>query len=140
LFRSVIKISVFPFTLGPLAPRGGRRCYNDLTTLPGLYFQVAADVESLIDAFKSSASPPSEGIRSEWALFVRNVVAVMFHTKCGGTEAQVVSCANFALDIIRSPPPTAGFAVWNAVLSICTCTHFSPEIKTRVAASESKVS
>ena len=116
------------------------RCCNNLMTLPGLHFQVAADVEPLIDAFKSSASSSSEGIRSEWALFVRNVVAIMFHTKCGGTEAQVLACSNFALDIIRSAPPTAGFAVWNAVLALGTCAHFSPEIKSRIAASGAKVS
>jgi hypothetical protein len=116
------------------------RCCNNLMTLPGLYVQVAADVESLIDAFTSSVSSPSEGIRSEWALFVRNVVAIMFHTQFGGTEAQVLACANFALEIIRSAPPTAGFAVWNAVLALGTCTHFSPEIKSRIAASGAKVS
>ena len=116
------------------------RCCNNLMTLPGLYFQVAADVEPLIDAFKSSASSSSEGIRSEWALFVRNAVAIMFHTHYAGTEVQVLACANFALDIMRSAPPTAGFAVWNAVLALGTCAHFSPEIKSRIAASGAKVS
>ena len=115
------------------------RCCNNLMTLPGLHFQIAADVEPLLNAFKSSASSSMDGIRNEWALFLRNIVAIMFHTHYGGTEAHVLACATFAIDILRSAPPTAGFMVWNAVLALGTCALFSPEIAALIAKAGAKV-
>jgi hypothetical protein len=115
------------------------RCCNNLMTLPGLYFQVAADVESLLNAFKSSASSSSEAIQNEWSLFLRNVVAILFHTHYSGTEAHILTCAKFAMDIMRSAPPTAGYMVWNAVMALGTCAHFSPEIRLQIVAAGAKV-
>ena len=114
------------------------RCCNNLLTLSALHFQVATDAESLLNAFKSSASSSAEGIRNEWALFLRNLAAILFQSCSSGAEAHVLACANFALDIIRSAPPTAGMAVWNAALALGTCALFSPDIKSQLAG-EAKV-
>jgi hypothetical protein len=110
------------------------RCCNNLLTLSGLQFQVATDAESFLSAFKSSASSSVEGIRNEWALFLRNLAAILFQTRSSGAQAHVLACATFALDIIRSSPPTAGMAVWNAALALGTCALFSPDIKSQLAA------
>ena len=115
------------------------RCCNNLLSLPGNHFQVACDAEILLNAFKSSAASSVEGIRNEWALFVRNVSAILFRTRSTGTEPYVVSCAASALDIIRSAPSTAGMAVWNAVLALGTCAQFSPEIRSHIAAAGARV-
>jgi hypothetical protein len=115
------------------------RCCNNLLTLPGNHFQVACDAEALLGAFKSSGTSSVEGIRNEWALFVRNISAILFRTRSSGTEAHVLSCADSALDIIRSAPPTAGMAVWNAVLALGTCAHFSPEMRSHIAGKGAKV-
>ncbi len=108
------------------------RCCNNLLTLSGLHFQVATDAQSFLNAFKSSSSSSVEGIRNEWALFVRNVSAILFQSRSSAAEAHVLACANVAIDIIRSAPPTAGMAVWNAVLALGTCALFSPDIKSQL--------
>ena len=118
------------------------RCCNNLLSLPGSHFQAACDAEMLLSAFKSSAASSAEGIRNEWALFVRNLSAVLFRTGSRETDAhaRVVSCADAAMDIIRSAPPTAGMAVWNAVLALGTCAHVSPKIRSHIAAAGAQVS
>jgi hypothetical protein len=110
------------------------RCCNNLLTLSGLHFQVATDAESFLSAFKSSASSSVEGIRNEWALFLRNLAAILFQSRSSGAEVYALACATFALDIIRCAPPTAGMAVWNAALALGTCALFSPDIKSQLAA------
>ncbi len=115
------------------------RCCNNLLTLPGNHFQVACDADILINAFKTSGTSSVDGIRNEWALFVRNVSAILFRTRSIGTEAHVQSCANMAMEIIRSAPPSAGMAAWNAVLALGTCAQFSPEIHSHIAAAGAKV-
>jgi hypothetical protein len=100
---------------------------------------VAVDAESLLSAFMSSASSPIEAIRNEWALLIRNVAAILFQTRSNGVEAHVTACADFAIEVIRSAPPTAGMMVWNAVLALGTCAHFSPAITAHIAAAGAKV-
>ena len=115
------------------------RCCNNLLCLPALHFEVAAEAESLLNAFKSSASSSVEGIRNEWAQLIRNVSAILWQSRSSGVEAQVLACANFAIDIMRSAPPTAGLMVWNAVLALGTCAHISPAARAHTAAAGAKV-
>jgi hypothetical protein len=98
-----------------------------------LRIQVATDAQPFLNAFKSSASSSVEGIRNEWALFVRNLSAILFQNRSSGVDAHVLVCANFALDIIRSAPATAGMAVWNAALALGTCALFSPDINSQLS-------
>jgi hypothetical protein len=43
------------------------------------------------------------------------------------------------MDIMRSATPTAGYMVWNAVMALGTCAHFSPEIMLQIVAAGAKV-
>ena len=123
------------------------RCCNDLLALrnelgklPGLHVQVAAGVEPLLNVFKSSAASPLDTIQNEWALFVRNVAAVLFCVQDPGTEVHVVACAGFALQIMRSAPPSASAMACNAVLALGTCALFSPEVGLQITAAGARVS
>ena len=116
------------------------RCCNNLLCLPALHFEVAQEAESLLNTFKSSAASSVEGIRNEWAAFVRNISAILWQTRSSGVEAQVVACADSAMHIIRSASPASGMMVWNAVLALGTCALVSPAVRAHTAAAGAKVS
>lgn len=122
----------------------GLQCCNNLLFFPELQVQVSCEAESVINAFKSSATSTNALIVTEWSLLLKNISVVLLKHRVSETgEKIVLTCANASLDILRSADPSnnnASLSVWNAIAALATCSYYSPALRLSIARAGAEVS
>ena len=123
----------------------GLQCCNNLLFFRELQVQVSCEAESVINAFKSSATSDNALIVTEWSLLLKNISVVLLKHRVSETdEKNVLTCANASLDILRSAADPSGndasLSVWNAIAAVATCSYYSPALRASIASARAEVS
>ncbi len=118
------------------------QCCNNLLFFRDLQLQVSCEAESIINAFKPSASSANAKIVTEWSLLLKNISVILLKHRVSETnERSVLTCANSSLDLLRSSDPLAKLEpVFNAIAAVATCAYYSPALRSSIASAGAEVS